>query len=199
MKFGKQFPERFFNVGAAEANMMSMSCGLAATGKVPYASTFAIFATSRVLRPGPPRHRAQRAEGPDRRLARRRLARGGRRLAPDDRGHRADEGDAEDAGRRPGRLQPGLHGGDRVLRALRRADVHALRPAEDAGRLRRDPRDPGHRRRRPPRGQGHLDLRLRPHGLARTGGRRDPRARGRGGGRGRQRLDHQADRLRRAC
>jgi transketolase len=45
--FGKQFPERFFNVGAAEANMMSMACGLAATGKVPYASTFAIFATGR--------------------------------------------------------------------------------------------------------------------------------------------------------
>src|SRR5215212_5229989 len=47
MKFGKRFPERFFNVGAAEANMMSISCGLAATGKVPFASTFAIFATSR--------------------------------------------------------------------------------------------------------------------------------------------------------
>jgi transketolase len=47
IKFGKEFPERFFNCGAAEANMMSMSCGLAATGKVPYASTFAIFATSR--------------------------------------------------------------------------------------------------------------------------------------------------------
>src|SRR5215203_6309015 len=47
IKFGKRFPERFFNVGAAEANMMSMACGLAATGKVPYASTFAIFATSR--------------------------------------------------------------------------------------------------------------------------------------------------------
>ncbi len=47
MKFGKQFPERFFNCGAAEANMMSISCGLAATGKIPYASTFAIFATSR--------------------------------------------------------------------------------------------------------------------------------------------------------
>ena len=46
-KFGKQFPERFFNVGAAEANMMSMACGLAATGKRPYASTFAIFATGR--------------------------------------------------------------------------------------------------------------------------------------------------------
>ena len=36
-KFGKAFPERFFNVGAAEANMMSMACGLAATGKVPTA------------------------------------------------------------------------------------------------------------------------------------------------------------------
>jgi transketolase len=47
MKFGKRFPERFFNVGTAEANMMSIACGLAATGKVPYASTFAIFATSR--------------------------------------------------------------------------------------------------------------------------------------------------------
>src|SRR5690242_224031 len=47
MKFGKQFPERFFNIGAAEASMMSISCGLAATCKVPYASTFAIFATSR--------------------------------------------------------------------------------------------------------------------------------------------------------
>jgi transketolase len=47
IKFGKRFPERFFNVGAAEANMMSMACGLAATGKVPYCSTFAIFATGR--------------------------------------------------------------------------------------------------------------------------------------------------------
>jgi transketolase len=47
IKFGKQFPDRFFNCGAAEANMMSMACGLAATGKVPYASTFAVFATGR--------------------------------------------------------------------------------------------------------------------------------------------------------
>ena len=47
IKFGKAFPERFFNCGAAEANMMSMACGLAATGKVPYASTFAIFAAGR--------------------------------------------------------------------------------------------------------------------------------------------------------
>src|SRR3954453_20224220 len=45
--FGKAFPDRFFNCGAAEANMMSMACGLAATGKVPYASTFAVFAAGR--------------------------------------------------------------------------------------------------------------------------------------------------------
>ena len=47
MKFGKRFPDRFFNCGAAEANMMSIACGLAATGKVPYCSTFAIFAAGR--------------------------------------------------------------------------------------------------------------------------------------------------------
>ena len=47
IRFGRRFPERFFNCGAAEANMMSMACGLAATGKVPYASTFAIFAAGR--------------------------------------------------------------------------------------------------------------------------------------------------------
>jgi transketolase len=46
-RFGNRFPDRFFNVGAAEANMMSMACGLAVTGKRPYASTFAIFATGR--------------------------------------------------------------------------------------------------------------------------------------------------------
>jgi len=45
--FGRKFPDRFFNCGAAEANMMSIACGLAATGKVPYASTFAIFASGR--------------------------------------------------------------------------------------------------------------------------------------------------------
>src|SRR3954454_19154978 len=47
IKFGKRFGERFFNVGAAEANMMSMACGLAASGKRPFCSTFAIFAAGR--------------------------------------------------------------------------------------------------------------------------------------------------------
>ena len=140
MKFGKQFPDRFFNVGAAEANMMSISCGLAASGKVPYASTFAIFATSRSydqVRLGIAHNELQ---GPDRRLARGRLAGRGRRLAPDDRGHRPDAGDAEDAGVRARRLQPGLPRRRGLLRA-RGADVHALRPSRDPDRLHADPRD----------------------------------------------------------
>jgi transketolase len=47
-KFGERFPERFFNFGVAEANMMGTAAGLATTGKVVFASTFAMFATGRV-------------------------------------------------------------------------------------------------------------------------------------------------------
>jgi len=47
-KFAKEFPERFFNAGIAEQNMMGMAAGLATTGKIPVASTFAVFATGRV-------------------------------------------------------------------------------------------------------------------------------------------------------
>jgi transketolase len=45
--FAKQFPERFFNMGIAEANMIGTAAGLAAVGKIPFASTFAIFASGR--------------------------------------------------------------------------------------------------------------------------------------------------------
>ena len=78
--------------------MMSMACGLATTGKVPYASTFAIFATGRAYDQVRRRHRPQRAAGAGVRLARRPVAGRGRRHAPDDRGHRPDARDAEDAG-----------------------------------------------------------------------------------------------------
>lgn len=44
--FGKAFPDRFFNVGIAEANMVSMAAGLATTGKIPFVNTFAVFLTS---------------------------------------------------------------------------------------------------------------------------------------------------------
>jgi len=46
--FAKQFPERFFEMGIAEANMISTAAGLASCGKIPFVSTFAVFATGRV-------------------------------------------------------------------------------------------------------------------------------------------------------
>lgn len=45
--FKKAFPERFFNVGIAEQNLIGTAAGLATTGKIPFASTFAVFATGR--------------------------------------------------------------------------------------------------------------------------------------------------------
>ena len=45
--FGKKFPERFFNVGIAEENMMGVAAGIASTGKTVFASSFAMFATGR--------------------------------------------------------------------------------------------------------------------------------------------------------
>lgn len=45
--FAKEFPERFFDMGIAEANMMGTAAGLATCGKIPYASTFAVFAAGR--------------------------------------------------------------------------------------------------------------------------------------------------------
>src|SRR5919112_4488695 len=47
-QFIKEFPERFVQVGIAEANMMGISAGLTIGGKIPYATTFANFATGRV-------------------------------------------------------------------------------------------------------------------------------------------------------
>jgi len=47
--FGKKFPNRFFNVGIAEANLVSIAAGLAAEGKIPFASTYAIFLPGRCV------------------------------------------------------------------------------------------------------------------------------------------------------
>jgi len=47
--FGKTFPNRFFNVGIAEANLVSISAGLAASGKISFASTYAIFLPGRAV------------------------------------------------------------------------------------------------------------------------------------------------------
>ena len=45
--FAKEFPDRFFDCGVAEQNMMGIAAGLAACGKTVFASTFAVFATTR--------------------------------------------------------------------------------------------------------------------------------------------------------
>ncbi len=45
--FKKAYPDRFFDCGIAEANMMGVAAGLAASGKIPFASTFAMFAAGR--------------------------------------------------------------------------------------------------------------------------------------------------------
>ena len=47
IKFAEAFPERFFNCGIAEANMMDTAAGLAASGKTVFVSTFAVFGTGR--------------------------------------------------------------------------------------------------------------------------------------------------------
>ena len=46
--FAKAYPERFFQVGIAEANMISIAAGMAVAGKIPFTGTFAEFATGRV-------------------------------------------------------------------------------------------------------------------------------------------------------
>ena len=45
--FYKAYPDRFFNMGIAEQNLVGAACGLATCGKIPYASTFAMFAAGR--------------------------------------------------------------------------------------------------------------------------------------------------------
>ena len=47
--FSKSFPNRFFNMGIAEQNLIGAACGFATAGKIPFASTFAMFATGRAF------------------------------------------------------------------------------------------------------------------------------------------------------
>ena len=47
--FAKAYPDRFFNCGIAEGNMMSVAAGLASTGLTPFASSFAMFASGRAF------------------------------------------------------------------------------------------------------------------------------------------------------
>ena len=47
--FGKAYPERFFDMGIAEADMIGTAAGLATCGKIPFASSFAVFCTGRAF------------------------------------------------------------------------------------------------------------------------------------------------------
>src|SRR5579871_1821088 len=47
--FGTRFPERFFNVGIAESNLISVAAGLGIAGKIPFASTYAVFAPGKCV------------------------------------------------------------------------------------------------------------------------------------------------------
>ena len=47
IEFAKEYPDRFFDMGIAEQNMIATAAGLATCGKIPYASTFAVFAAGR--------------------------------------------------------------------------------------------------------------------------------------------------------
>ena len=47
--FGKEFPDRFFNVGIAEGNLVTIAAGLAYAGKISFASTYAIFLPGRCV------------------------------------------------------------------------------------------------------------------------------------------------------
>ena len=47
LPFRDAFPDRFFNVGMAEQNLVAVAAGLARTGKVPFATTYGVFATRR--------------------------------------------------------------------------------------------------------------------------------------------------------
>ena len=47
--FAAEFPDRFFNMGIAEADLMATAAGLATCNKIPFASTFAVFASCRAL------------------------------------------------------------------------------------------------------------------------------------------------------
>jgi len=75
--FAQKIPERFFECGVAEQNMISIAAGLASSGKIPFASTFAVFAPGRCFD-----HRPAPAQCQNRGHPRRHHGGGGRQLAP---------------------------------------------------------------------------------------------------------------------
>ena len=91
--FQKAFPQRHIDCGIAEGNMMGVAAGLAATGKVPFASSFAMFAEGRAFEK---LHWISKAQCKDRCDSRWDLRWRGWCDAPVQRGHCADADDSWD-------------------------------------------------------------------------------------------------------
>ena len=84
--FAKEFPDRFFECGIAEANMVAIGAGLASAGKIPFASSFSVFAAEQGIR-AVARHRGvSQRESESGRHAQRHLHRRRRPVADEHRG-----------------------------------------------------------------------------------------------------------------
>ena len=158
--------------------MMSMACGLATTGKVPYASTFAIFATGRAY------DQVRLGIAHNELKVRVCASHGGLSLGEDGASHQMIEDIA--LMRAMPKMQVVVPADYNqayraVLESYEREGPMYMRFGRPATPFVYDevPETLGGGRRRAARGQGHLDLRLRPHGVARARGGRAARARGR--------------------
>ena len=131
-KFGKKFPNRFFESFIAEQNMVGAAAGLAACGKIPFVATFACFLQS-CLRLHP-HGRHQRLEHQTRRDPRRRQHRR-RRAVTNGAGRHRDDGSAT---KRDGALSLGWQLDVSIARSRREAQGNGLstcRKTEDPGPL----------------------------------------------------------------
>ena len=81
-KFAKAHPERFFQMGIAEQNLVGAAAGLASVGYVPWTSSFAVFFTHRAIDPDQDARGAEPRERQDRRLVLRSAHRRGRQDPP---------------------------------------------------------------------------------------------------------------------
>ena len=103
--FEQAFPERFFEMGIAEANMTSFAAGLSLTGKIPFTNSFAVFAGGAGLRRDPAGHLHRGTQRADRRFQLRAVRFRGRFYASVRRGRGHYAGDSKHDGARAGRRQ----------------------------------------------------------------------------------------------
>ncbi len=137
--FAERFPDRFFNVGVAEQNMVGVATGLAEAGFVPFVVLDRDLRDAPVVRVHPQRAGAAPPAGADRRRRRRARVRDERADALRARGHRRHARPARDDGARAGGLPAGPIGADREPRRVRPRLLQARqeRDRDGAGARRR--------------------------------------------------------------